>query len=60
VKGLVEWKLPALKRDGVEEGWKGFVYGSQGIYDNESSMQNIGKLNGFDYGNLMTNLLWWI
>ncbi|RHN50366.1 putative glucan endo-1,3-beta-D-glucosidase [Medicago truncatula] len=60
VKGLVEWTLPALKRDGVEEGWKGFVYALQGIYDNESAQQKIRKLKGFDDGNSLTNLLWWM
>ncbi|MED6182028.1 hypothetical protein PIB30_024960 [Stylosanthes scabra] len=60
VKQLVEWTLPALKRDGVGEGWKGFVYALQGVYDNESALQNIRSLNGFDDGNTLTNLLWWI
>ncbi|XP_058747006.1 glucan endo-1,3-beta-D-glucosidase ARB_01444-like [Vicia villosa] len=57
---LVEWTLPALNREGVEEGWKGFVNALQGIYDNESGLKNIRSLNGFDDGNSLTNLLWWI
>ncbi|XP_045818208.1 probable endo-1,3(4)-beta-glucanase ARB_01444 [Trifolium pratense] len=60
VKELVEWTLPALNREGVGEGWKGFVYALQGIYDNESGLQKIRSLNGFDDGNSLTNLLWWI
>ncbi|CAL5186118.1 unnamed protein product [Lathyrus oleraceus] len=60
VKELVEWTLPALNREGVEEGWKGFVYALQGIYDSESGLKNIRSLNGFDDGNSLTNLLWWI
>jgi endo-1,3(4)-beta-glucanase len=45
VKELVEWTLLALNREGVEEGWKGFVHALQEIYDD---------------GNSLTNLLWWI
>ncbi|KAL1338418.1 hypothetical protein HN51_033067 [Arachis hypogaea] len=60
VKELVEWSLAALKRDGVGEGWKGFVYGLQGVYDNEGALENIRNLKGFDDGNSFTNLLWWI
>ncbi|RZB70933.1 probable endo-1,3(4)-beta-glucanase ARB_01444 [Glycine soja] len=60
VKELVEWTLPALNREGVGEGWKGFVYALQGIYDDEGAMQKIRSLNGFDDGNSLTNLLWWI
>jgi len=60
VKELVEWTLPALNRDGVGEGWKGFVHALEGIYDNESALQNIRSLKGFDDGNSLTNLLWWI
>ncbi|KAJ1375433.1 Endo-1 [Sesbania bispinosa] len=60
VKDLVEWTLPALNREGVGEGWKGFVYALQGIYDNESALEKIRSLKGFDDGNSLTNLLWWI
>ncbi|KAK7364940.1 hypothetical protein VNO80_13688 [Phaseolus coccineus] len=60
VKQLVEWTLPALNRDGVGEGWKGFVYALEGIYDNESALQKIRNLTGFDGGNSLSNLLWWI
>jgi endo-1,3(4)-beta-glucanase len=60
VKDLVEWTLPALKREGVGEGWKGFLYSLEGIYDNESALQKIRSLHGHDGGNSLTNLLWWI
>ncbi|KAK6913458.1 Glycosyl hydrolase family 81, C-terminal domain, partial [Dillenia turbinata] len=57
---LVKWTLPALGRDGVGEGWKGFVYALEGIYDKESALEKIRKLKGHDDGNFLTNLLWWI
>ena len=60
VKDLVEWTMPALNREGVGEGWKGFVYALQGIYDSEGALQRVRSLNGFDDGNSLTNLLWWI
>ncbi|KAH6791873.1 glycosyl hydrolase family 81 protein [Perilla frutescens var. hirtella] len=57
---LVEWTLPALGREGVGEGWKGFVYALQGIYDREGALSNVRRLNGYDDGNSLSNLLWWI
>lgn len=57
---LVKWTLPALGREGVGEGWKGFVYALEGIYDKENALQKIRNLNGYDDGNSLTNLLWWI
>ncbi|KAL2335309.1 hypothetical protein Fmac_016522 [Flemingia macrophylla] len=60
VKQLVEWTLPALERDGVGEGWKGFVYALEGVYDNESALKKIRSLKGYDDGNSLSNLLWWI
>ncbi|XP_057454307.1 glucan endo-1,3-beta-D-glucosidase ARB_01444-like [Lotus japonicus] len=60
VKELVEWTLPALNREGVGEGWKGFVYALQGVYDNEGALQKVRSLKDFDDGNSLTNLLWWI
>ncbi|GKV16862.1 hypothetical protein SLEP1_g27436 [Rubroshorea leprosula] len=57
---LVNWTLPALGRAGVEEGWKGFVYALEAIYDKESALEKIRKLNGYDDGNSLTNLLWWV
>lgn len=59
-KELVTWTLPALQRDGVGEGWKGFVYALEGLYDKESALQKVRSLNGYDDGNSLTNLLWWI
>ncbi|XP_062152032.1 glucan endo-1,3-beta-D-glucosidase ARB_01444-like, partial [Alnus glutinosa] len=60
VRDLVKWTLPALQREGVGEGWKGFVYALEGIYDKEGALEKIRTLNGFDDGNSLTNLLWWI
>ncbi|KAK9924767.1 hypothetical protein M0R45_033118 [Rubus argutus] len=60
VRALVEWAVPALSREGVGEGWKGFVYTLQGIYDKEGALEKIRNLNGYDDGNSLTNLLWWI
>ncbi|XP_073038850.1 glucan endo-1,3-beta-D-glucosidase-like [Primulina eburnea] len=60
VKELVAWTFPALAREGVGEGWKGFLYALQGIYDKKYALDNIRTLNGFDDGNSLTNLLWWI
>ncbi|CAH9102164.1 unnamed protein product [Cuscuta epithymum] len=60
VKQLVEWTLPALARDGVGEGWKGFVYALEGIYDKAGALRKVRELKGYDDGNSLTNLLWWI
>lgn len=60
VRQLVNWTLPALGREGVGEGWKGFVYSLEGIYDKDSALQKIRNLNGYDDGNSLTNLLWWV
>ncbi|KAK6913461.1 Glycosyl hydrolase family 81, C-terminal domain [Dillenia turbinata] len=60
VKELVEWTSPALKREGVAEGWKGFYYAMEGIYDWKSALRKILDLSGFDDGNSLTNLLWWV
>jgi endo-1,3(4)-beta-glucanase len=60
VKELVEWTLPNLNRKGVGEGWKGFLYAMEGTYDKQSALQKVRTLKGFDDGNSMSNLLWWI
>ncbi|CAK9185928.1 unnamed protein product [Ilex paraguariensis] len=60
VRELVTWTLPALAREGVGEGWKGFVYALEGLYDRDSALEKIRNLNGYDDGNSLTNLLWWI
>lgn len=60
VKDLVAWTLPALARDGVGEGWKGFVYALEGIYDREAALTKTRALTGHDDGNSLTNLLWWL
>ncbi|KAJ7975706.1 Endo-1,3(4)-beta-glucanase [Quillaja saponaria] len=58
-KELVKWTLP-LKKNDVEESWKGFIYALQGLNDQKGALNNIRKLKGFDDGNSLTNLLWWI
>ncbi|KAL9230119.1 hypothetical protein vseg_005509 [Gypsophila vaccaria] len=60
VKDLVNWTMPALGREGVGEGWKGFVYALEGMYDKDSALDKIRSLKGFDDGNSLSNLLWWI
>ncbi|MCH97256.1 beta-glucan-binding protein [Trifolium medium] len=60
VKELVEWTLPALTRKDIGEEMKGFVYALQAIYDNGGALKNVKSLKGFEDGNSMTNLLWWI
>ncbi|KAL5723477.1 endo-1,3(4)-beta-glucanase [Ranunculus cassubicifolius] len=57
---LVSWTLPALAREGVEEGWKGFVYAVEGVYDKQGALGKIRNLTGYDDGNSLSNLLWWI
>ncbi|XP_050382810.1 endo-1,3(4)-beta-glucanase 1-like [Argentina anserina] len=60
VKELVEWTAPALTKKGVADGWKGFDYSLEGIYNKQDALQKIENLCGFDDGNSLTNLLWWI
>ncbi|RHN50364.1 putative glucan endo-1,3-beta-D-glucosidase [Medicago truncatula] len=60
IQDVVEWVLPDLESDGVGEGWKGFVYALKGIYDKGDALEKIRKLSGFDDGNSLSNLLWWI
>lgn len=60
VKELVKWTVPALAREGVAEGWKGFVYALEGIYDRETALEKTRMLTGYDDGNSLSNLLWWL
>ncbi|PWA62809.1 glycosyl hydrolase family 81 protein [Artemisia annua] len=60
VKQLVTWTMPALGREGVGEGWKGFVYALEGVYDKDVALEKIRSLKGHDDGNSLSNLLWWI
>lgn len=60
VRDLVNWTMPALGREGVGEGWKGFVYALEGIYDKDSALEKVRNLKGFDDGNSLSNLLWWV
>ncbi|KAI5083909.1 hypothetical protein GOP47_0000078 [Adiantum capillus-veneris] len=60
VQELVQWALPALSRDGVGQGWKGFVYALQAMYAPEEALHNVLSLSEHDDGNSLSNLLWWI
>lgn len=60
VRELVTWTMPALSRDGVGEGWKGFLYTLEAIYDKQSALEKIRNLKGFDDGTSLSNLLWWV
>ncbi|KAG7025154.1 hypothetical protein SDJN02_13977, partial [Cucurbita argyrosperma subsp. argyrosperma] len=60
VKEVVEWVSPALEREDAGEGWKGFVYALEGIYDKENAVGKVKKLKKHDDGNSLSNLLWWI
>ncbi|XP_017629248.1 uncharacterized protein LOC108472253 [Gossypium arboreum] len=48
------------KGESVGDGWKGFVYALEAIYDSESALKKIRNLSGHDNGNSLTNLLWWV
>ncbi|MQM03621.1 hypothetical protein Taro_036406 [Colocasia esculenta] len=60
VRELVRWVSPALEREDVKEGWKGFVHAMEAVYDGPSALAKVRALEGFDDGNSLTNLLWWI
>ncbi|XP_019058926.1 PREDICTED: probable endo-1,3(4)-beta-glucanase ARB_01444 [Tarenaya hassleriana] len=60
VKQLVEWTLPALARADAGEGWKGFAYALEAVYDKAGAMEKVRGLNDFDNGNSLSNLLWWV
>ncbi|KAL0540551.1 hypothetical protein IC582_020559 [Cucumis melo] len=60
VKEAVEWVQPALEREDAGEGWKGFAYALEGIYDKKSAVEKVKKLKKHDDGNSLSNLLWWI
>ncbi|KAH7677879.1 endo-1,3(4)-beta-glucanase protein [Dioscorea alata] len=60
LRDAVKWAEPALRREGVGEGWKGFVYAMEGVYDKEMALVKTRALNGFDDGNSLSNSLWWI
>ncbi|XP_039157593.1 probable endo-1,3(4)-beta-glucanase ARB_01444 [Eucalyptus grandis] len=58
-KQLVDWTYPSLNREGIE-GWRGFVCALEGIFDQSSALEKVRSLSGFDDGNSISNLLWWI
>ncbi|CAA6670645.1 unnamed protein product [Spirodela intermedia] len=60
VRELVRWASPALGREGVGEGWKGFVYALEGVYDTAAGLEKTRALSQFDDGNSLSNMLWWL
>lgn len=60
VRDFVNWIMFVLGREGVGEGWKGFVYVLEGIYDKDSVFEKVRNLKGFDDGNSFLNFLWWV
>ncbi|KDP24360.1 hypothetical protein JCGZ_25656 [Jatropha curcas] len=59
VKELLNWTLPALKREEVKDQWKVFVYALEGIYDKEMALKKIRELKDYGDYNSLTNMLWW-
>lgn len=59
-KEVVEWVSPALERADAGEGWKGFAYALEAVYDKKSAVGKLKKLKKHDDGNSLSNLLWWI
>jgi len=58
-KQLVDWAT-VNGTAGIEDGWKGFIYGLQGVYDTPGALQQVTSLSTYDDGNSQTNLLWWL
>lgn len=48
VKQLVQWTTPALAREGVADGWKGFVHALEGLYDKAGALEKIRNLDGYE------------
>ncbi|XP_021762997.1 endo-1,3(4)-beta-glucanase 1-like [Chenopodium quinoa] len=60
VRDVVEWALPSLARKEATDGWKGFVYALEAIYDHKNALKKIRDLKGFHEGNSLSNMLWWV
>ncbi|KAI3669903.1 hypothetical protein L6452_41373 [Arctium lappa] len=63
VREVVEWCLGVVGREGVGEGWLGFVYALEGVCgddEKEIVVEKMRGLKGFDDGNSLSNLLWWV
>lgn len=56
---LVEWASESQDGD-IEDGWKGFIFALEGVYDAAAALQKVKSLNSYDDGNSLTNLLWWL
>ncbi|CAM6117378.1 unnamed protein product [Calypogeia fissa] len=57
---LVDWTMPVLNREGVTDGWRGFVYALLAVYEPHTAHQLVSQLADHDDGNSLSNLLWWI
>ncbi|KAK8925987.1 hypothetical protein KSP39_PZI018188 [Platanthera zijinensis] len=60
LKEMVAQAFPELTGEAVAAGWKGFVYAMEGVYNKEEALVKIRSLKGFDDGNSLSNLLWWV
>ncbi|XP_056690432.1 uncharacterized protein [Spinacia oleracea] len=47
-----------LARKEASDGWKGFVYALEAMYDNKNALEKIRNLKGFHEGNSLSNMLW--
>ncbi|CAL1390769.1 unnamed protein product [Linum trigynum] len=57
---LVNWTVPSLERGDVGDGWKGFAYALEALYDKGIALEKVRRLNEHDDGNSLSNMLWWI
>lgn len=58
-KELVDWARESGGED-AGDGWKGFEYALEGVYDTAAALRKVQTLTSFDDGNSRTNLLWWM
>ena len=58
-KELVDWARESGGED-AGDGWKGFEYALEGVYDTAAALRKVQTLTSFDDGNSLTNLLWWM
>lgn len=58
-KELVDWASESGGGD-AGDGWKGFVYALEAVYDAAEALRKVQTLTSYDDGNSLTNLLWWM
>uniref|UniRef100_A0A803LKR1 glucan endo-1,3-beta-D-glucosidase n=1 Tax=Chenopodium quinoa TaxID=63459 RepID=A0A803LKR1_CHEQI len=56
----IQWAAPSLARKEATDGWKGFVYALEALYDHKNALKKIRDLKGFHEGNSLSNMLWWV